>query len=195
PGTIPWGNARDLWGLACVLLFSATALYWLVAVARRPARIRRRVLGALGAAGLVCLVLALTSPAQLPAPVTIRASVLASQVGTKEGTAVVAHGSGQDGDVALGPFWEVLPGRYEAVIRYDLDDSAPGAALGQVIGIKKPPRGRVAVLQSSPLSPSATSSHYQFVVTSEDEVAVRVSFNGTGTITVKSISLAKLASG
>ena len=195
PGTIPWGNARDLWGLACVLLLAATALYWLVALVRRPARIRRRLLAALGGAGLVCLVLALTSPVQLPAPVTIKARVLASQAGTKQGTAVVARGSGQDGYVALGPFWEVLPGRYEAVIRYDLDDGAPGAALGQVVGIKKPPRGRVAILQSSPLSPAATSSHHQFVVTSDDEVAVRVQFLGTGTITVKSISLAKLASG
>jgi hypothetical protein len=194
PGTIPWGNARDLWGLACVLLFAAMALYWLVALARNPARIRRRVLAALGAAGLVCLVLALTSPVQLPAPVTIKASTLASQAGAKQGTAVVAQGSGQDGSVALGPFWEVLPGRYEAVIRYALDDAAPGAAIGQVIGIKKPPHGRVAVLQSSPLSPAATSSHHQFVVTSDDEVAVRVQFLGTGTITVKSISLAKLSS-
>ena len=109
---------------------------------------------------------------------------------------MVARGSGQDGYVALGPFWEVLPGRYEATIRYDLRDGAPGAALGQVVGIKKPPRGRVAILQSSPLSAAATtSSHHQFVVTSDDEVAVRVQFLGTGTITVKSISLAKLAPG
>jgi hypothetical protein len=195
PGTIPWGNARDLWGLACVLLLAAAVLYWLVAVARRPALLRRRLLGALGAAGLVCLVLTLTSPVQLPAPVTFRASMLASQVGTRRGGAVVATGSGQNGDVVLGPFWEVLPGRYRATIDYDLRDGAPGAALGQVIGIRKPPRGAVAVLQSSPLPAAATSSSHSFVVTGEDEVAVRVQFLGTGTIVVKGISLAKLAPG
>jgi hypothetical protein len=89
----------------------------------------------------------------------------------------------------------VLPGRYEAVIRYDLDDPAPGAAIGQVIGIKHPPRGRVVMIRSRPLSAAATSIHYRFVVTSDDEIAVRVQFLGTGTIKVQSISLAKLTSG
>ncbi len=195
PGTIPWGNARDLWGLACVLLLTAAAVYWLVALARRPARLRRRLLGALGAGGLICLVLTLTSPVQLPAPVSIDGNVLASQVGVKEGTAVVAKGSAEDGFLAQGPFWEVLPGRYEATIHYELQDSAPGAAFGQVVGIKHPPRGKVTTLRSSPLSAAATSTRYRFAVTSDDEVAVRVRFLGTGAIRVTSISLAKLASG
>ena len=197
PGTIPWGNARDLWGLACVLVLTAAVLYYLVRLVRRPARIRRRLLGGLVAAGLVCLVLSLTSPVQLPATVTFSAGFLQSQVGTVEGSDVVAQGAAQDGSVALGPFWEVLPGRYEATIHYVMQDDEPGAALGEVISFKKTDHAHVdiSILQSSPLVATATASHHPFVVTGTEVVAVRVQFNGTGTIKVESISLAKLASG
>jgi hypothetical protein len=194
PGTIPWGNARDLWGLACVLLIAAAALYCLVRLVRRPTGIRIPVVGAMAAGALLCLVLTLTSPVQLPAPVTFVANTLSSQVGTVVGTDVVARGAGQDGAVVLGPFWELLPGRYEATINYVLEDGAPGAAVGQVIGIRNPPKGAVAILQASPLSAAATSSRHLFALTGTEEVAVRVKFTGTGTITVESISLAKLAS-
>ena len=128
PGTIPWGNARDLWGLACVLLVTSAVLYYLVRLVHRPARIRRRLLGGLVAGGLVCLLFTLTSPVQLPATVNFAADTLQSQVGTVEGTDVVAQGAAQNGSVVLGPFWEVLPGHYEATINYVMQDDEPQAA-------------------------------------------------------------------
>jgi hypothetical protein len=193
PGTIPWGNARNLWGLACVLLISAACLYWLVGLARRPSRIRVGALGGLFGAGVICSVLALSSPVLLPAPVTFPANVLASRVGHLDGTDRVATGSGENGDVALGPFWWVLPGQYEARIHYLLNDDTPGAALGQVIAIRRPPKGDVSVLAGSLLTAGKTRAKYTFDVPYPEEVAVRVRFLGSGSVTVKSIGLAKLA--
>jgi hypothetical protein len=206
PGTIPWGNARDLWGLACVLLLAAAVLYCLVAMVRAPEqgprrpgdqpprRIRARIPGALLGGASVCLALTLTSPILPPAPVTFAAASLASQAGARVGTAVVARGPDQAGDVVLGPFWELLPGRYVFTIRYVLH-SIPEAAYGEVVGIERPPGGKVTVLQSSPLSVTATSSRHPFVLTRPDEVAARVRFGGFGTVEVESISLAKVAPG
>jgi len=197
PGNIPWGNARDVWGLACVVLFAVAAVHYLVGLARRPGRLRLRLLGGLVAAGSVCLVLSLTSPVQLPAKVTFVASSLETQVGSVQGTDVVAQGSAQDGTVALGPFWELLPGRYEAVINYALQDDAPGAAIGQVVSVRRTAHHKedVDVLQSSPLSAARTVSLHPFAVHGREVVAVRVQFKGTGMIRVVSFSLAKVASG
>ena len=199
PGTIPWGNARNLWGLACIVLLASAVLWCLVAMARAPGqprpRLRRTVPAAMLAAASACLALTLTAPVLPPAPVTFVAASLASQTGTRVGTAVVAQGPGQVGYVGLGPYWELLPGKYVFTITYSLSGSTSGAAAGQVVGIEKPPDGSVATLQSSPLSVTATSSRHPFVLTRPDEVAARVGFLGIGTLKVTSISLAKVAPG
>ena len=66
-----------------------------------------------------------------------------------------------------------------------------------MISFRKTNHGHVdiGILQSSPLSATATTSRHPFVVTETEEVAVRVQFKGTGTIKVESISLTKLTSG
>jgi hypothetical protein len=190
---LPWTNARNLWGLACVLLIAAACLYWLVGLARRPSRLRLPVLGGLWAAGLLCLVLTLNSPVQLPAPVTFHAAALESHLGTVQGDSRTVSGSSQDGDLGVGPFWWVLPGHYQATVDYALNDDAPQAALAQVVSVGSPPRKEVMVLAGSTLSPSKKRVTYDFDVSHAIAVAVRVKFLGSGSMSLHDIGLEKLS--
>ncbi len=190
PGTIPWHNARNLWGLVCVVMVAVIVVHCLVGLSRRPTRIRTRFVGAGVGVAAACLVLTLTSPVQLPAPVDFLARTLSIQMGTVEGSSVVATGTTDHGTVVIGPSWEVLPGRYETTINYVLEDLIPGVAQGQFVA--ELPGGSVTVLRSRRLSPKVERSYLTVRVRHAETVAVRVQFNGHGSLKVKNISLAKV---
>lgn len=192
-GIIPWSNARNLWGLACLLLLGGACVYWLVGLSRRPSRIRPPLLAGLWAAGLICFALTLVSPVQLPAPVTFTAKSLEFNVGTVQGNSRTVSGSSHDGDVGLGPFWWLQPGDYRATVNYVLDDDGHDPGWVQVVGIAKPPRGDISELASGYLSSSNTRATYDFDLERPLEVTMRVRFLGTGSMTLYNIGLAKLS--
>jgi hypothetical protein len=191
-GMLPWTNARNLWGLACILLIAAACVYWLVGLTRRPSRLRPSVLGGLWAAALICLVITLASSVQLPEPVTFSARALESHLGTTQGDSRTVSGTSQDGDVGVGPFWWVLPGHYQASVHFALDDEAPRAGVAQVVSVGSPPGKVVTVLAGGNLSSSDQHATYDFDVRHATEVAIRVRFLGSGSMTLRDIGLAKL---
>jgi hypothetical protein len=198
PGTIPWHNARDLWGLACLLVASATVVYCLVGLARSPSKIRLRLVRTGVVATALCLVLTLSSPVQLPASVRFAARRFSTPYGKVVGTSVVAKGPVTNVTAVVGPFWELRPGQYRTAIYYSLSGANnPAGVLGQVIGYPHPPHGLGVLLHSTELSPDQGRSTQTFVVRSTQEVAVRVQYtnSGTGQIAIHQITLAKLASG
>ena len=199
PGNIPWHNARNLWGLACLLLVAVTVVYGLVGLARRPSGIRLRLVRTGAVAAGICLVMTLISPAQLPAQVNFAARRFATPYGkVVGGVSVVTTGPVTNVTPVAGPYWLLLPGRYETTIRYVLSGpNNPGGALGQVIGYPHPPHGLGVLLRSTELSPDQGVSTQTFVLRSAQEVAVRVQYtnSGPGKITVNEITLAKLTSG
>jgi hypothetical protein len=195
PGTIPWHNARNLWGLACVLLVAVTVVYSLVCLARRPSRMRLPLVGAGAVAVVLCLVFTLTSPNQLPATVHFAAKRFVTPNGRVVNGSVVATGPVTDVTVVAGPYWVLLPGRYETTIRYTLTGTTPGEVLGQVFGYPHPPHGPGVLLHSTALSPDVQVSRQVFDVPSTQEVSVSVQYSGPGMVTVNNISLGKLTSG
>jgi hypothetical protein len=104
---------------------------------------------------------------------------------------VVAKGPADHGTVVSGPFWELLPGRYEATVNYVLDDRTPGVAVGQVIA--EVPKGLATILESSPLSSKQESSQRTVIVTRSEEVAIWVRCTGSGTLEVKNAAFAKVS--
>jgi hypothetical protein len=198
PGNIPWHNARNLWGLACLLVAAATVVYCLVGLARRPSGIRLRLVRTGVVITAISLVLTLTSPVQLPARVRFAARHFPVPYGKVAGGSVVATGPVTDATVVVGPYWQLLPGKYQTTIHYTLSGpNYPGEALGQVIGYPHPPHGPGVLLHSAELPPDQESSTLTFVLRSTQEVSIGVQYtnSGTGQITVKEITLAKLASG
>jgi hypothetical protein len=174
-------------------------VYGLVGLARRPSGIRLRLVRTGAVAAGICLVMTLISPAQLPAQVNFAARRFATPYGkVVGGVSVVTTGPVTNVTPVAGPYWLLLPGRYETTIRYVLSGpNNPGGALGQVIGYPHPPHGLGVLLRSTELSPDQGVSTQTFVLRSAQEVAVRVQYtnSGPGKITVNEITLAKLTSG
>lgn len=191
--TSPWGNARIEWGLACVVLVCATLTYCLVYLLRSY-RMRLVVIG--GALGGIALTLAMTlsSPALLPPPAVFGATSMLISHGKLSGTSVVATGSAERGLMIQGPYWQVLPGQYEAIIKYRLNDPEPAAAVLIVQLITKPPEGGIVQLNSVDLPEAQTSLAVPFLVSSAGQLVLSVYWHGSGIFVVSSITLAKSSS-
>jgi hypothetical protein len=192
-GISPWENWRVLWGLATMLLISATALFCLLKLVNRPLRIRLPAVCALLSAGVVAFALTLLSPVLPPATVAFSPSTLLSQVGTK-GETRVAIGAAEHGAVVLGPYWSLLPGRYEVTIGYHLKDSRPNVASVSTTAIARPPTGCLARLNHAWLSEAHDSSRLTFSVPKTEQVVISVQWNGTGKLQVTTVTLAKKGS-
>ncbi len=189
----PWENGRVLWGLATMLLVAAAAVYYLLQLVKSPSRIRLPVVCAVLSAGVVTFSLTLLSPVLLPATVAFNPSTLLSQVGTK-GETRVAVGAADHGAVILGPYWSLLPGRYEATIGYHLKDPRPNVALVRTTAIARPPTAGLAMLSQKWLSETQDRSSLTFSVPKTEQVVISVQWNGTGTLQVTAVKLAKLGS-
>ena len=186
----PWGNWRVLWGLATMLLIGATAVYVLLKLVNRPLRIRLPVV-ALLSAGVVTFASTLLSPVLLPAVVTFNPSTFLSQVGAQQGKTRVAIGAADHGAVALGPYWSLLPGRYEATIAYHLRDRSPNVALVSIVAITKPPTRGLALLSQRWLSEGHDGSSLTFSIPKTANVVISVQWNGSGKLQVNNVMLAK----
>ena len=192
--TDPWSNARNLWGLLTLLTAGALILYVLVRLLRRPARVAGSVVLTLSTTTIIGFALTLSSHFLLPGPATFSAASLLSGVAA-HGTERVATGVSEHGTVATGPYWTLLPGRYVATVVYRLDDPAPDAAEAAVVAITRPPAGGLGTLASGPLSNTRTTKSLPFSLAKPEEVTVHVLWQGTGTLEVGRIVLAKVAVG
>ncbi|MGD0394151.1 MAG: hypothetical protein ABSC41_16100 [Acidimicrobiales bacterium] len=193
--TVPWGNARVLWGLSCQVLVCATGAYLLVRLLVRPLRVRLPVVGVALGAILVTLAMTLSSTVLLPAPVTFPAARFAISNGRPDGTSVVVSGVHEHGYVVDGPSWHLLPGRYSATITYRLADGERSAALERVLLVTHPPTAGILVLNDTNLPPGRHSLRSPFTIRKAGRLVIRIAWNGPGTLTVESILLKKLTSG
>lgn len=193
--TDPWGSPRILWGLACQVLACATATYLLVRLLARPLRVRIRLVGVAFGAILLTLALALSTTVLLPAPVTFPAASFPISHGTPQGTSVVVTGVDEHGFVIQGPSWHLLPGRYSATISYRLTGSARNVALERVLLVTHPPASGILILNDSVLPPGRRSSSLPFTIREPGRLIIRTVWSGSGTLTLKTIVLTKLASG
>jgi hypothetical protein len=88
----------------------------------------------------------------------------------------------------------VLPGQYEAIIKYRLNDPEPAAAVLIVQLITKPPEGGIVQLNSVDLPEAQTSLAVPFLVSSAGQLVLSVYWHGSGIFVVSSITLAKSSS-
>ena len=117
--TSPWGNVRNLFGLASVLLIGLTLVYLAVRATKRRWHIRLPVMATLVIAVAITLAATWSSSSLLPAPVSFDASSLLSQAAV-QGTSRIVTGASKHGPVVLGPYWTLLPGAYQATVDYRL---------------------------------------------------------------------------
>jgi hypothetical protein len=191
--TDPWGNARALWGLACLVLVAVTSVYVLVHLLNRPSRLRLPIIGAAAGGIVLTLVMALSSSYLLPSPVTFMASQLPLTAGAPQGTAVVVSGSSRSGPVVQGPYWRVLPGTYVATINYQLTSGDRRAASGSVLLVTRPPAQGVITLASGYLPADRSTRQLLFTVHQTGLLVIRASWNGSGRLRVDGFVLEKLS--
>ncbi len=188
----PWSTARNLWGVATLVLGAALVIVLLVRlVAPRTtgSAHRARLTAGLVSATALALVLTLSSPQMRPPPVTFGAASLSSQGGLIAGTGVASGPSGH-GTVIDGPNWTLLPGRYLLAVHYRLDDTEPGVAPASVVAVAG---RRPVTLESRALSNGHTVELLPFRLDRTEQVGLSVGWLGSGTLQVNRIVLAKVA--
>ncbi len=191
--TDPWGNARSLWGLACLVLVAVTSIYVLVHLLDRPWRLRIPVIGAATGGIVLTLIMTLSSSYLLPSPVTFLASGMPLTTGTTQGTSVVVSSSSIPGPVVQGPYWQVLPGTYAATINYQLISGDQRAAVGSVLLITRPPTHGVITVASGYLPADRSTRRLLFTVHQSGLLVIRASWSGTGHLRVDGFVLEKLS--
>jgi len=186
PGIHWWTSTRTAFGLACLVLSSATVVYLLVILLRRPFRFGRRVLGSLLVLSVITGIGALTAPVLLPAPIRFDVSSYQSTAEIR-GTSRILTGPTA---TVSGPFWTLLSGRYEATVEYGLL-SGTGHATLTVSAISPESHSETTVLQPESLSNASTFARVKFNVEKAEQVTLRVRWEGSGSLEVRSVILAK----
>jgi hypothetical protein len=192
--TDPWANWRVLWGLLCLMLVVATAVYLAIRLLRRPWHVRIPVVVGAVSGIVVTLAMTLSTTVLLPSPAIFTAASLPTESGSLHGTSVVVTGAGKTGAVVQGPYWKLLPGRYSATIYYHLTDPGRGQASGAVLLVARPPVAGVVSLVRSPPLAGQGGWHAPFSIHKAGEVVIRAAWKGPGSMQVKSFVLKKLDS-
>ncbi|MHB8438677.1 MAG: hypothetical protein ACYDD4_05885 [Acidimicrobiales bacterium] len=190
-----WHQPRASWAAAMVLVSAAFVTVLAVRVLDDRPR-QRPVLASLIVPVLLFVGTAVTwvgtlsTPAQTMIPMVDSGAAMPSQVGTVVGTTRVVNGR-HKGYIVFGPYWTVPDGRYRAVVRYDLSDPDPTAAVVQVAISPIPPstaKGRTLAQVYLPDAQNGTATAW-FTVGFNGLIEIRVFWSGTGSATIRSVAI------
>ncbi len=187
-----WGNARNVWGVACLVLLIAAALAGLYLLEHRARRGARTLLALLIVAAASAWVVELRSPFLLPFPVTYAASDLGPFPLPVPAGDITVTGPSSRGTIMSGPNYPVIPGRYEVTITYRLADEKRNVAVARAT-LKVASRTttlRTAALTSGPEHREALI----VTVRQPGALSLNVAWHGSGTLDVSTVEIAKIAS-
>jgi hypothetical protein len=187
-----WSNARNLWGLGVLLLLVLAATLAIAVVLGGRKYLARISLGTLFFA-MFCWVMALTSPFLLPTPVVLAASDLGPLPLPIPATAITVSGPGHQGTVLSGRIMKVLPGRYDVTIDYDMTDSSGHAARFEVRQASNSSHRSQSIYVFLAPTTAMTSKTVAMDVSTSGKISARLSWNGTGHLTIRSVTIAKVA--
>ncbi len=187
PGIDWWLSSRTCLGLVWLVASGATAVYFLLALLRRPTKYNRKILGSLLALSVLTGLATLVTQDLLPAPITFTASSYFSSSPTR-GTSRVL--TGPMSPPVLGPYWTLLPGSYEATINYRVLTGTGKATLA-VFAVTGDSHARNVRLGAIPLPNTSNSDRITFEVRTSEQITFRALWVGLGSFEMRSITLTK----